>query len=63
VIKLFGMVNSTPDFLRQPEVINGASDLLVAVFGDRGRHARSAVGMAALPFDIAVEIEMIVQVA
>jgi len=63
VVKLLGMVNSTPDFLRQPEVINGASDLLVAVFGERGRHARSAVGMAALPFDIAVEIEMIVQVA
>jgi len=63
VVKLLGMVNSTPDSLRQPEVINGASDLLVAVFGERGRHARSAVGMVALPFDIAVEIEMIVQVA
>ncbi|HYM68807.1 MAG TPA: RidA family protein [bacterium] len=63
VVKLLGMVNSTPDFLQQPEVINGASDLLVELFGDRGRHARSAVGMAVLPFDIAVEIEMIVQVA
>jgi enamine deaminase RidA (YjgF/YER057c/UK114 family) len=63
VVKLLGMVNSTPDFLRQPEVINGASDLLVGLFGDRGHHARSAVGMAVLPFDIAVEIEMIVQVS
>ncbi len=63
VVKLLGMVNSTPDFLQQPEVVNGASDLLVQVFGDRGRHARSAVGMAALPFDIAVEIEMIVHVS
>ena len=63
IVKLLAMVNSTPDFVRQPEVINGASDLLVALYGDRGRHARSAVGMVALPFDIPVEIEMIVQVA
>jgi len=63
IVKLLGLVNSTPDFLEQPGVINGASDLLVELFGDRGRHARSAVGMAVLPFDIAVEIEMIVQVA
>lgn len=62
VVKLLAMVNSTPDFTRQPEVVNGASDLLVALYGDRGRHARSAVGMVALPFDIPVEIEMIVQV-
>lgn len=62
IVKLLGMVNCTPDFTRQPEVINGASDLLVEVFGERGRHARSAVGMAALPRNISVEIEMIVQV-
>ena len=63
VVKLLGMVNCTVDFTRQPEVINGASDLLVEVFGERGRHARSAVGMFALPRNIAVEIEMIVEVA
>lgn len=62
VVKLLGMVNCTPDFTRQPEVINGASDLLVEVFGERGRHARSAVGMAALPRNITVEIEMIVEI-
>jgi enamine deaminase RidA (YjgF/YER057c/UK114 family) len=56
------MVNSTPEFDRQPEVIDGASDLLTAIFGDRGKHARSAVGMAALPRNISVEIEMIVEV-
>jgi enamine deaminase RidA (YjgF/YER057c/UK114 family) len=63
IVKLLGMVNSTPDFGEQPKVINGASDLLVAVFGDMGRHARSAVGMTALPNGIPVEIEMIVEVA
>ena len=62
VVKLLGMVNSTPEFTQQPEVINGASDLLVEVFGEKGRHARSAVGMAALPRNITVEIEMIVEV-
>ena len=62
VVKLLGMVNGTPDFTRHPEVVNGASDLLVALYGERGRHARSAVGMVGLPFDIPVEIEMIVQV-
>jgi enamine deaminase RidA (YjgF/YER057c/UK114 family) len=56
-------VNSTPDFTDHPTVINGCSDLLVEVFGDAGRHARSAVGMANLPFGIPVEIEMIVEVA
>jgi enamine deaminase RidA (YjgF/YER057c/UK114 family) len=61
VVKLLGMVNSAPEFTDQPKVINGASDLLVEVFGDRGRHARSAVGVAALPFGIPVEIEMIVE--
>jgi enamine deaminase RidA (YjgF/YER057c/UK114 family) len=62
VVKLLGMVNCTPDFENQPEVINGASDLLVEIFGERGRHARSAVGMVALPRSISVEIEMIVEV-
>ena len=62
VVKLLGMVNCTPDFARQPEVINGASDLLVEVFGEKGRHARSAVGMGALPRNISVEIEMIVEI-
>jgi len=62
VVKLLGMVNCMPDFIDQPKVINGASDLLVDVFGDKGKHARSAVGMNALPMNIAVEIEMIVEV-
>jgi enamine deaminase RidA (YjgF/YER057c/UK114 family) len=52
------MVNVAPGFNQTPAVINGCSDLLVEVFGDAGRHARSAVGMAELPFDIAVEIEL-----
>ena len=56
------MVNSTPEFRDQPKVINGFSDLMVEVFGDRGKHARSAVGMAALPLGIAVEIELIVEI-
>lgn len=62
VVKALGMVNSTPDFTQQPAVINGFSDLMVAVFGDKGKHARSAVGMTALPNNIAVEIELIVEV-
>jgi enamine deaminase RidA (YjgF/YER057c/UK114 family) len=62
IVKLFGMVNSDPGFERQPEVINGASDLLVEIFGERGRHARSAVGLGALPMGISVEIEMIVEI-
>ena len=62
VVKLLGMVNSAPDFGQQPEVINGASDLLVQLYGDAGRHARSAVGMGALPRGISVEIEMILEV-
>jgi len=62
VVKLLGMVNCDPAFMEQPQVINGASDLLVEVFGERGKHARSAVGMNALPLNIAVEIEMIVEV-
>ena len=62
VVKLLGLVNCTPDFAEQPKVINGASDFFVEVFGDKGKHARSAVGSNALPFNIAVEIEMIVEV-
>lgn len=62
VVKLLGMVNSDPTFTRQPEVINGASDLLTKLFGERGRHARSAVGMGSLPMGISVEIEMIVEI-
>jgi enamine deaminase RidA (YjgF/YER057c/UK114 family) len=62
IVKVLGMVNSTPDFTQQPAVINGFSDLLVAVFGDKGKHARSAVGMASLPNDISVEVEMVVEV-
>ena len=56
-VKLLGMVNSDPDFTQPPAVINGCSDLLVEAFGDIGRHARSAVGMATLPFGMAVEVE------
>ena len=62
IVKVFGMVNATPEFKEHPKVINGCSDLLVAVFGDRGRHARSAVGMSSLPGDISVEIEMVVEI-
>jgi enamine deaminase RidA (YjgF/YER057c/UK114 family) len=62
VVKLLGMVNAAPDFTDHPKVINGCSDLLVEVFGDRGKHARSAVGMGSLPNQISVEIEMIVEV-
>jgi enamine deaminase RidA (YjgF/YER057c/UK114 family) len=63
VVKLTGFVNSAPDFTDQPKVVNGASDLFVEVFGDRGRHARSAVGMAALPLGVAVEVEGIFEIA
>ena len=63
IVKVLGMVNCTPDFTEQAQVINAASDLLVAAFGERGRHARSAVGMASLPMGISVEIEMVVEVA
>ena len=59
VIKVFGLVNSTPDFTAQPQVIDGFSDLMVQVFGDAGRAARSAVGAASLPVGIAVEIEAV----
>ena len=62
IVKLLGMVNCDSMFKDQPQVINGASDFLVEVFGDKGKHARSAVGMNSLPFNISVEIEMIVEV-
>ncbi len=62
IVKVTGMVNAAPDFTDQPKVINGFSDLMVEVFGDRGKHARAAVGMGSLPSNIAVEIEMIVEV-
>jgi enamine deaminase RidA (YjgF/YER057c/UK114 family) len=62
IVKLLGFVNSTEDFTDQPKVMNGASDLLNEVFGEKGRHARSAVGMAQLPNNTAIEIEMIVEV-
>ena len=61
-VKVIGMVNSTADFYQQPAVINGFSDFIVEVFGDRGKHARSAVGMVSLPSNIAVEIEVLVEV-
>lgn len=59
LVKLVGFVNSTPEFTEQPKVVNGASDLMVAVLGDAGRHARSAVSAASLPLGVAVEIEAI----
>jgi enamine deaminase RidA (YjgF/YER057c/UK114 family) len=62
IVKVLGMVNAVPGFTDQPKVINGCSDVFVEVFGDRGRHARSAVGMGSLPNNIPVEIECIVEV-
>ncbi|GIO04686.1 hypothetical protein J31TS6_07140 [Brevibacillus reuszeri] len=62
VVKILGFVNSTEDFTDQPKVMNGASDLLVAVFGEKGKHGRSAVGMAQLPGNTAVEIEIVLEI-
>lgn len=62
IVKVLGMVNAVPGFGQQPEIINGCSDLFVEVFGDKGRHARSAVGMGSLPRNITVEIEAVVEV-
>jgi enamine deaminase RidA (YjgF/YER057c/UK114 family) len=62
IVKVLGMVNAVPEFGQQPRVINGCSDLFVEVFGDAGRHARSAVGMGSLPNGITVEIEVIIEV-
>jgi enamine deaminase RidA (YjgF/YER057c/UK114 family) len=61
IIRVFGMVNAVPTFEQHPQVINGCSDLMVQVFGENGKHARCAVGVCSLPFNIAVEIEMIVE--
>jgi len=63
VVRLGGFVNSAPDFLDGPKVLNGASDLMVAVFGDKGRHARTTVGVASLPADASVEVEGTFEVA
>ena len=63
VVKLTGFVNSTGDFTDQPKVINGASDLMVEVFGDKGRHSRAAVSAASLPAGVAVEVEAVVEIA
>lgn len=62
IVKVLGMVNCTEDFKDQPKVINGYSDLMVEIFGDKGKHARSAVGMYALPSNIAVEVEVIIEI-
>ena len=62
IVKVLGMVNSTDDFIEQPKVINGYSDLMVSVFGEKGKHARSAVGLNTLPMNIAVEVEVIVEI-
>ena len=63
IVKVLGMVNCTEDFKDQPKVVNGYSDLMVEIFGDKGKHARSAVGMAALPFGIPVEVEAIYEIS
>ena len=63
VVRLGGFINSTPDFLDAPKVMNGASDLMVAAFGDKGRHARTTIGVASLPADAAVEVEGLFEVA
>lgn len=63
LVRLGGFVNATPDFIDSPKVINGASDLMVAAFGDKGRHSRAAVGVASLPADCAVEVDAVFEVA
>ncbi len=62
IVKLGGFVNSTPEFTDQPKVINGASDLMVAVFGDAGRHSRAAVSAGALPLGVAVEVDAVAEI-
>ncbi len=62
IIKVNGMINTTPEFTDHSKVMNGFSDMMVAVFGEKGKHARSSVGMCSLPFNIAVEVELIVEV-
>jgi enamine deaminase RidA (YjgF/YER057c/UK114 family) len=63
IVKVLGFVNGAPDFTEHPKVINGASDLLVEVFGDKGKHARSAVGSGSLPLNVAVEVEAVAEIA
>ena len=63
VVRLGGFINATPDFLETPKVMNGASDLMVTAFGDRGRHARTTIGVAVLPLDAAVEVEGMFEVS
>jgi len=63
IVKVLGMVNAAEDFAEHPKVMNGASDVLVAIFGEQGRHARSAVGMSSLPGNSAVEVELIIECA
>ena len=63
IVKVVGFVASAPDFYGQPQVVNGASDLLGEVFGDAGKHARSAVGVAVLPRNVPVEVELIAEVS
>ena len=63
IVKLGGFVNSTPEFTDQPKVINGASDLMVEVFGDKGRHARAAVSAGSLPLGVAVEVDAVVEIS
>jgi enamine deaminase RidA (YjgF/YER057c/UK114 family) len=62
IVKITGFINCDPSFIDHPKVINGASDLLVGVFGEKGKHARAAVGVSSLPLDSAVEIELVVEV-
>jgi enamine deaminase RidA (YjgF/YER057c/UK114 family) len=62
IVKLVGFVNAVPEFTDHPKVVNGASDLMVEVFGDKGKHARSAVGMGSLPLNVAVEVEAIAEI-
>jgi enamine deaminase RidA (YjgF/YER057c/UK114 family) len=62
VVRLGGFVNAVPDFGDQPQIVNGASDLMVAVFGDAGRHARTAVGVGSLPGGAAVEVDAVLEV-
>jgi enamine deaminase RidA (YjgF/YER057c/UK114 family) len=63
IVRLGGFINCTPDFVDAPKVMNGASDLMVEVFGDKGRHARSTIGVAALPANAAAEVEAMVEIA
>ena len=62
LVKVFGMVNATPEFTDHSKVVNGFSDLMIEVFGERGKHARAAVGMVSLPGNIAVEVDLVVQI-